>query len=409
MATVGPPPPGYAPQPGDGAPPPQGYGPPPQAYGAPPPAAQQQTTVVMAQPQPQTVIIQNESRDRVNHCLHCVISLFFPPWLFVWCCLTELRRAANGERGGQEREERGGVKGAREGGRERENGREGEGEGEREGGRDRENGREGERERRGEGEREGGRERMGEKEKEREGEGEGEREDGREKMGEKEKEIEREKREGGEGERFSYSNIACAKVAKVDRRENAVVMTTLPVPRCFIGLLEICVCAGRTKPATVHQVLNGLAVLSTAASCTGGLAPPFYGSVLTSVFTGTPNELVGALLKSLPVATLAVFVQVEQKCQTSYARLLAAGLMFSAVGDFCLYWQHSPQWFIYGLLAFALAQLLYLLAFDVTRISLDGVTVVTMATAVLTYTYILPGLKGALTSLCGSLRKTPWL
>ncbi|XP_019645910.1 PREDICTED: lysoplasmalogenase-like protein TMEM86A [Branchiostoma belcheri] len=75
--------------------------------------------------------------------------------------------------------------------------------------------------------------------------------------------------------------------------------------------------------------------------------------------------------------------------------------MFSAVGDFCLYWQHSPQWFIYGLLAFALAQLLYLLAFDVTRISLDGVTVVTMATAVLTYTYILPGLKGALTSLCG--------
>ncbi|KAI8490309.1 spindle pole body protein Sfi1 [Branchiostoma belcheri] len=41
-----------------------------------------------------------------------------------------------------------------------------------------------------------------------------------------------------------------------------------PVPRCSIGLLEICVCAGRTKPATVHQVLNGLGVLSTAASCT---------------------------------------------------------------------------------------------------------------------------------------------
>ncbi|KAI8497696.1 hypothetical protein Bbelb_243480 [Branchiostoma belcheri] len=47
-----------------------------------------------------------------------------------------------------------------------------------------------------------------------------------------------------------------------------------PVPRCFIGLLEICVCAGRTKPAAVHQVLDGLRVLSAAAGCTGGLAPP---------------------------------------------------------------------------------------------------------------------------------------
>ncbi|XP_066284125.1 lysoplasmalogenase TMEM86A-like [Branchiostoma lanceolatum] len=122
---------------------------------------------------------------------------------------------------------------------------------------------------------------------------------------------------------------------------------------------------------------------------------------LASVYAGTPNETVGAVLKSLPVATLTVFVQVEKRCHTTYARLLAAGLMFSSVGDFCLFWIHSSEWFIFGLLAFALAQLLYALAFDVTHITLDGTTVVTMATAVLTYTYILPGLKGALTPLCG--------
>ncbi|XP_035665320.1 lysoplasmalogenase-like protein TMEM86A [Branchiostoma floridae] len=122
---------------------------------------------------------------------------------------------------------------------------------------------------------------------------------------------------------------------------------------------------------------------------------------LTSVYTRTPNETVAVVLKSLPVATLAVFVQVEKRCHTAYARLLAAGLMFSAVGDFCLFWQHLPQWFIFGLLAFAVAQLLYALAFDVTHVTFDGTTVVTMATAVLTYAYILPGLKGAMTSLVG--------
>ncbi|XP_078595955.1 lysoplasmalogenase TMEM86A-like isoform X2 [Branchiostoma floridae x Branchiostoma japonicum] len=134
---------------------------------------------------------------------------------------------------------------------------------------------------------------------------------------------------------------------------------------------------------------------------TFGLFVVSMTAYLTSVYTGTPNETVAVVLKSLPVATLAVFVQVEKRCHTAYARLLAAGLMFSAVGDFCLFWQHLPQWFIFGLLAFAVAQLLYALAFDVTRVTFDGTTVVTMATAVLTYAYILPGLKGVMTSLCG--------
>ncbi|XP_041352724.1 cysteine-rich and transmembrane domain-containing protein B-like [Gigantopelta aegis] len=71
----------------------QGYG---QAgyanpgYGIPPTQQQQSTVVVVGQTGPtQTVIIQ-ENRG-VNHVLHCIISLFFLPWVIVWIilCITE--------------------------------------------------------------------------------------------------------------------------------------------------------------------------------------------------------------------------------------------------------------------------------------------------------------------------------
>ena len=72
---------------------PGGY--PPQQPGYAPPAPAQQaanTNVVVVQQQAaqQTTIIQ-QPKEKVNHILHLLITLFlFPPWVFVWmilCCI----------------------------------------------------------------------------------------------------------------------------------------------------------------------------------------------------------------------------------------------------------------------------------------------------------------------------------
>ena len=90
--------PGYPPQdyPPQGYPPqgypPQGY--PPQGYPQQPQAQQQATTNVVVvgggAPAQQTTIIQ-QPKEKVNHILHLLITLFlFPPWVFVWmilCCI----------------------------------------------------------------------------------------------------------------------------------------------------------------------------------------------------------------------------------------------------------------------------------------------------------------------------------
>ncbi|BFZ00467.1 hypothetical protein BsWGS_03506 [Bradybaena similaris] len=89
-----PPPQGGYPPPQSGYPPPQGGYPPPSGYGYPPPQGMQQSSsstnvvVVGGAPATNTVIVQ---RQGVNHCLHCLITLFFPIWVFVWIflCITE--------------------------------------------------------------------------------------------------------------------------------------------------------------------------------------------------------------------------------------------------------------------------------------------------------------------------------
>ena len=84
--------PGYAPQgyPPQGYPP-QGY-PPQMGYApAPAPMAQQQSNtnvVVVGGGAPQQTTIIQRPRERVNHVLHLLITIFlFPPWVFVWIIL----------------------------------------------------------------------------------------------------------------------------------------------------------------------------------------------------------------------------------------------------------------------------------------------------------------------------------
>jgi len=83
---------GYPPQQG-GYPPQQQYPPPTQGYAAPPQQQSTNNVVVVNAGGPtvqQTTVIQQQ-RDKVNHVLHLLITLFlFPPWVFVWiilCCI----------------------------------------------------------------------------------------------------------------------------------------------------------------------------------------------------------------------------------------------------------------------------------------------------------------------------------
>ncbi|CAG5116651.1 unnamed protein product [Candidula unifasciata] len=62
-------------------------------YAYPPPQGMQQSSsstnvvVVGGAPATNTIIVH---RHGVNHCMHCLISLFFFPWIFVWIflCIT---------------------------------------------------------------------------------------------------------------------------------------------------------------------------------------------------------------------------------------------------------------------------------------------------------------------------------
>ncbi|XP_045148740.1 lysoplasmalogenase isoform X3 [Echinops telfairi] len=72
-----------------------------------------------------------------------------------------------------------------------------------------------------------------------------------------------------------------------------------------------------------------------------------------------PPSLLGALVKCLPVLSLAAGLQALTP-PGSTATLLKWGLLCSAVGDACLIW---PDAFLHGMVAFAAAHLFYLVAF----------------------------------------------
>lgn len=80
--------------------PPQGPPPPGAAYPAPTapyaPAPPQANVVVVQQPvvqQPRGATVVT-THNPTNHCLHCCISIFFPPWIICWiyfCCTDDTK------------------------------------------------------------------------------------------------------------------------------------------------------------------------------------------------------------------------------------------------------------------------------------------------------------------------------
>ncbi|XP_037015745.2 lysoplasmalogenase isoform X2 [Artibeus jamaicensis] len=78
-----------------------------------------------------------------------------------------------------------------------------------------------------------------------------------------------------------------------------------------------------------------------------------------------PPSWVGALVKCLPVLTLAGFLRTCSGGDCS--AVLQVALLFSALGDICLVW---PQAFLCGVLAFSQAQLLYTWVFGLRPLRL---------------------------------------
>ncbi|XP_067471744.1 lysoplasmalogenase [Thunnus thynnus] len=88
---------------------------------------------------------------------------------------------------------------------------------------------------------------------------------------------------------------------------------------------------------------------------------PFFLATAAYFYLWTPNSpasIVSAGVKSAPILLLAVVVLYWNGGQSVLG--VVGGLLFSAVGDVCLIW---PELFIHGMGAFAVAHLLYSVAF----------------------------------------------
>ncbi|XP_012890013.1 PREDICTED: lysoplasmalogenase [Dipodomys ordii] len=96
---------------------------------------------------------------------------------------------------------------------------------------------------------------------------------------------------------------------------------------------------------------------------------------------------VSALVKCLPVLCLVAFLWAVAPGR-AYTRLLQGALVCSAVGDACLIW---PEAFIYGMVAFAAAHLLYLQAFGLSSLRLSLLLCLLLASLVY-YGCLLPHL-----------------
>ncbi|XP_062992953.1 lysoplasmalogenase TMEM86B [Elgaria multicarinata webbii] len=124
---------------------------------------------------------------------------------------------------------------------------------------------------------------------------------------------------------------------------------------------------------------------------------PFLASSI-GYFILSPQEpsLLGAVVKCLPVLSLAFYVAGESRSAgvgawTPYAQRIFSGLLLSVVGDACLVW---PQLFIPGMLAFAGCHISYILAFGLRPFN-PLVYLVVAAFMVSDYTLLqLPCLKG---------------
>jgi len=116
------------------------------------------------------------------------------------------------------------------------------------------------------------------------------------------------------------------------------------------------------------------------------------GSSLSSIFY--------CIIKCLPIVSLMIFVLLHGMNFSeayAYSRKVLLGLIFSCIGDAFLVWKHSI-YFMCGIVMFALAQLMYTSAVGLKPFNPYAGTVCAVL-AVGMYTYMLPGMTGAMVYL----------
>ncbi|EDO48808.1 predicted protein [Nematostella vectensis] len=137
-------------------------------------------------------------------------------------------------------------------------------------------------------------------------------------------------------------------------------------------------------------------VLKTA----GPKLVPFFKTVCVYFVAWLPESdrptIFAALLKILPIACLCGFVTLQGVSLTKqhdYSRRILLGLIFSMIGDVCLVWKHS--YFIHGMVAFAIAHLLYMRSFGFRPLKpLTGIICLLLMLPF--YVFYFPNLKGLL-------------
>lgn len=95
--------------------------------------------------------------------------------------------------------------------------------------------------------------------------------------------------------------------------------------------------------------LTGLQLAALAASAILAVAYGAYGS---SLYQGAPPFVVGTIFKASSIVVLGVIALFAR------SNLLAAGLLFGALGDALLAW--TPETFLYGAFAFLIGHLFYI-------------------------------------------------
>jgi len=95
--------------------------------------------------------------------------------------------------------------------------------------------------------------------------------------------------------------------------------------------------------------LTGLQLAALAASAVLAIA---YGAFGSSLYEGAPPYVVGTIFKASSIVILGLVALLTR------SNLLAAGLLFGALGDALLAW--SPDTFLYGAFAFLIGHLFYI-------------------------------------------------
>lgn len=124
---------------------------------------------------------------------------------------------------------------------------------------------------------------------------------------------------------------------------------------------------------------------------------PFFKTVAIYFVVFIPQASPGyiaAVLKCLPIICLMIFVvwhgqQMEERFKSFWKKILC-GLFFSCIGDYCLIW---PDYFVLGMVAFAVGHVNYIMAFGFQPFNLPA-GLCSYLVATIGCLYLLPGCTG---------------